>query len=151
MSADSLYKSFQGYLDVRAYVLQSSIQGNEIQVGETFTLRVRVTNRAPAGINNPDIRFLNTRVTIRRTDYARPVDGNVITVNLDDTTLTRGGDAGRVDVPMRAERAIFDGFGTIPGILPEHVATVTVRTDIDQNAFFRIAETVNGVVDIVTN
>jgi hypothetical protein len=34
--------------------------------------------------------------------------------------------------------------------LPEQVARITVNADIDQNAFFRITETTNAVVDIVT-
>lgn len=149
MSADALYQSFLQYLDVKSYALQSSIQGNEINVGETFTLRVRVTNNAPSGTNLPNIRYRNVRVIVRGTEYARPVDGNPTARELGDTVLSRNQDD-HVDFTMRAERAIFDAFGTIPGILPEQVARITVNADIDQNAFFRITETTNAVVDIVT-
>ncbi|NNF99809.1 MAG: hypothetical protein HKM93_10560 [Desulfobacteraceae bacterium] len=151
MSAEALFQSLYNHLDVRAYVLKSSIQGDEIQEGESFTLRVRVTNNAPGGGNHPDIRFRITQVRVRRTEFARPEAGNTITTNLEDDTYLTRNDDGRLDVPMRAVKAIGGPAGTIPGLLPELIARVTVRAEVDQDAFFRVRKTVTAIGDIVTN
>lgn len=150
MSAKALYESFQQCLDVKTYVLSSSIQGNEIQVGETFKVRIKVTNTAPAGTNDPDIRFNNIKVHVRGTEYATPTSGNSVFLDLNDSVLTRGDD-GYVDVEFKAKKAIFDAFGTVPLLLPENVAKIAVGVDIDLSAFFRIRKSVDAFADIVTN
>ena len=129
----------------------TSYPGNELQVGEEFTLRVRVVNTAPSGITNPVITFRNVRVTVSGTQFAVPVSGNTVNVDLDDPTLTRGGDSGIADIRMRATQAIMGIFDTAPFIYPENFATVTVRADVDQNAFFGITEQHTAVVDIKTS
>lgn len=151
MSAKSLFDSFRNYLDVQLSVPSNSYPGNELQVGEQFTLRVRVRNIAPTGIDNPIITFRNVRVTVSGTQFAVPVEGNTVNRDLNDPVLTRGGDDGIAEIRMRATQAILGIFDTAPFFYPENFATVTVRADVDQDAFFRITERHTAVVDIKTS
>jgi hypothetical protein len=152
MSAASLYQSFVSSLDVTVWAV--NIPGAELNVGEEFTLRVRVRNIAPTGNSRPDLAFRNVRVQVaRQLPYAEHVaPGSPASIISDlqgyGSVLTRG-ESGTVDFRMRAKTAILNS--TIPGLIPEKVASVHVFADVDQDRFFRIKKmNIDAIVDIVT-
>ncbi|MFP4088754.1 MAG: hypothetical protein ACLFUB_05920 [Cyclobacteriaceae bacterium] len=148
MSALLLFNNLRNYLNVSLEVPGSSFPGSHLNVGEQFTLRIKVTNTAPTGMLNPTITFRNIRITVTGSVYATPVEGNTIVVNLDDQMLTQGGDSGQASVRMRANSAILGPADVAPLVFPENFATVTVEADIDQNAFFRIKRKETAITDI---
>ena len=135
MSAISTWRDFSDLLRISHSIVRQ--QGNDINVGEEFTMRVTITNVAQgSSLHNkrPNIRFRDLQVRISAGNHARPQAGNTVTLPLDDQLLTPG-DSGRVDVPMLAtgDLSFFsDIFGT------EEIALVTIFADLDQNAYFRI-------------
>lgn len=153
MSAKALYDSFMQYLDVRAYVVAQ--EGSEIQVQENFTLRIKVTNMAPAGQYDPDVRFRNVKVNVQATEYAIPTAGNSVSLDINDSVLTRNGDSGSVDIEMRALKARFGSSDTAPDLFGpffrEMIAKISVRADVDLDAFFRIKKRVDAHEEILTN
>lgn len=135
MSAVSTWRDFSSLLRISHSIIRK--QGNDINIGEEFTMRVKITNVAQGPSwhsRRPNIRFRNLQVRISGGDHARPQAGNTVTLQLNDQLLTAG-DSGRVDVPMVAtgDLSFFpDIFGT------EEIALVTVLADLDQDAYFRI-------------
>lgn len=135
MSAISTWRDFSGLLRISHSI--TSKQGNDINVGEEFTMRVTITNIAQSSSlhsRRPNIRFRNLQVRISAGNHARPQAGNTVILSLDDQLLTAG-DSGRVDVPMLATGDL-SFFPDIVGV--EEIAEVTVLADLDQNAYFRI-------------
>lgn len=135
MSAINTWRDFSNLLRISHSIIRK--QGNDINVGEEFTMRVTITNIAQSSSlhsKRPDIRFRNLQVRISAGEHARPQAGNTVTLQLNDQLLTSG-DSGSVDVTMLAtgDLGFFaDIFGT------EEIAQVTVFADLDQNAYFRI-------------
>jgi len=135
MSAINTWRDFSSLLRIRHSVIRK--QGNDINVGEEFTMRVTITNIAPSSNlhgRRPIIRFRNIRVRISAGNHARPQAGNTVTLPLNDQLLTAG-DSGFVDVPMLAT-GDFSWIEDIFGV--EEVARVTALADLDQDAYFRI-------------
>ncbi|MCM4171108.1 hypothetical protein DHD32_06430 [Arenibacter sp. TNZ] len=135
MSAISTWRDFSSLLRISHSIIRK--QGNDINVGEEFTMRVTITNIAESSSlhsRRPNIRFSDLQVRISAGDHARPQAGNSVTLPLNDQLLTAG-DSGTVDVVMLAtgDLSFFpDIFGT------EEIAEVTVFANLDQNAYFRI-------------
>ena len=135
MSAVNTWRDFSSLLQISHSIIRQ--QGNDINVGEEFTMRVTITNIAQSSsLHNrrPNIRFNEIQVRISAGDHARPQAGNTVTLPLNDQLLTPG-DSGSVDVVMLAtgDLSFFpDIFGT------EEIALVTVFANLDQNAYFRI-------------
>ena len=133
MSADSLYDNIRGYLRLNVRVV--SKVGNDINVGENFTLRFTGSNSAYAAniVNQPRIVFNNTRIYVEGTRYARPADGNAWH-DLPDASLYPG-DASFVDIVFEAREnigGISDWFNT------ERVAKAWIFGDLNQDQFFTI-------------
>lgn len=137
MSAISEWRDFRNFLKITHRVIRK--EGNGINVGENFTLRITVTNTASGSSchnGRPQIQFRNIQVGIGSTRFARPASGSSVNVSLNDQLLTPG-DSGSVDVQMTA---IDDLPGFSDWFEEEHAATVSVHADLDQNAYFRICQ-----------
>ncbi|MEQ6124043.1 hypothetical protein AAON49_07590 [Pseudotenacibaculum sp. MALMAid0570] len=133
MSAESLYDNIQSYLRLASRI--TSREGDNINVGERFTIRFTGSNSAYATnlVGKPNIIFNNTRVYVQGTEFARPVGGNGWH-NLSDTAL-RPGESSFIDVEFEAIDDL-DFWSDIFGV--EHVAKAWILADLDQNEFFKI-------------
>lgn len=133
MSADSLYDNLRSYLRISHRLI--SKQGNDINVGEKFTLRITGSNAAYglASIGKPDIVFRNPRLYVEGTKYATPVGGNGWHVLPDD--LLFPGESASIDLEFTADDDL-SFFADIFGV--ERVARVFIRADLDQNRYFRM-------------
>jgi hypothetical protein len=129
MHPESFYSSLRGYLRVSATVTHKA--GTSINVGEKFTLRVSGTNMASI----PQIVFLNPRVFVTRTQYARPVEDGTVNMALTDTVL-RPGESSSVDITMLAVSEIPDWWEDL--FSREKVAGLTIYASLDQDRFFRV-------------
>jgi len=134
MSADSLYDSLRGYLRVSARVTEK--QGNDINVGERFTVRVTGANNAGAAnlVGYPRIVFRDASVYVQGTEYARPVDGNAWH-NLPDNLLFPG-ESSSVNIEFEALRDIPGFFADL--FSEEKVANIWIKADLDQNRYFEL-------------
>ena len=134
MSADSLYDDIRGFLSLSMRVIDKI--GNDINVGEKFTLRFTGNNQAYAAnlVGRPAIVFLNSRVYVSGTRYARPVAGNGWH-NLPDAALFPG-EASFVDIEMEAISEIGSWWTDLWNA--EHVADAWITADLDQNRFFQV-------------
>jgi len=144
MTIQSLYDDLSEHLDVRAYPLRSSIDGNNINPDETFTLRIQVSNSVT------HVQFTNAQVRVRPTIFARPVDGNEVTLPLNPSTLISHGQPGSVDIPMKATQALPDMPAWPPDantITPEVIAQIDVTADVDFGIRKRSYATYNIVLD----
>lgn len=139
MSAVDLYRSFKGYLRITSRLIR--LTGNDVNVGETFTMRFTVTNQGPnpSPVDNPVVIFNNGRVIVEGTEYAAPTAGTSVNLPLPDTQLFPG-ESSFVDVPMRALRNM-GGFADF--FSAEHVAKVWAVADVDQNEYFKIWQYTN--------
>ena len=75
MAISELHAELRSWLELTTRVVQRT--GNEINVGERFTVRFTVTNRAPRRTSPevPDVAFEELQIGIGRTAYAAPVNG----------------------------------------------------------------------------
>jgi hypothetical protein len=133
MSADSVYDNIRSYLRLSTRVV--SRVGENINVGEVFTVRFTAANEAYAAnlVNEPRIIFLNARIFVEGTQFATPVDAAGFR-SVPDTTLFPG-ESSFVDVQFRA-LATLDWWNDLWGA--EHIAKAWILADLDQNAFFQI-------------
>ena len=133
MSADSLYDNIRGYLRLTSRVV--SKVGNDINVGENFTLRFTGSNSAYSAtkVGQPRIVFDNVRIFVEGTAYAQPVRGSAWH-NLPDTELFPG-EASSVDIEFEALRDLgwWDDIWNA-----EHVAKAWILGGLDQDRFFQI-------------
>ncbi len=134
MSADSLYDNIRGYLRVTARVTDKT--GNDINVGEQFTLRVTGSNTAYAAnlVGKPRIVFDRPRVYVEGTQYTDVVGGNRW-FDLPDPELWPG-EASSVNVDLEATSEIASFWVDL--FVQERIANVWIRADLDQNRFFQI-------------
>lgn len=144
MSADSLYDNIRSYLRLSSRVV--SKVGNDINVGENFTIRFTGSNSAYASniYHQPRIIFNNARVFVRGTRYARPVGGDRWH-NLPDNIM-HPGESSFIDVEFEAIADIggwWDDFWN-----SELVAKTWIFADLDQNQFFTIRNYRNINVEI---
>jgi hypothetical protein len=134
MSADSLYDDIRGFLRLSTRVV--SKVGNNINVGETFTLRFTGSNSAYSAtrVNSPRIVFRRPRIFVEGTDFASPVEGGGGWHELPDNLLFPG-ESSSVDVQFRADRDLgwWDDIWNA-----EHVAKAWILGDLDQDRFFQI-------------
>lgn len=137
MSAIDLYESFQSYLGIK-YRVESKV-GNQINVGENFTIRILVVNTAPTEMDKPRIAFKNIKTMVSKTDYAKPKDSDIVHLNLPLAKLLRPGESSYVDVELTAT-------GNMAG--QEKVAKVSLYADIDQDFFFGIRKNIDVWADI---
>jgi len=133
MSADSLYDNIRSYLRLTSRVV--SKVGNQINIGEKFTLRFTGSNSAYAAnlVGKPRIVFNNPRIYVQGTAYAEPVNGSAWH-NLPDKTLFPG-ESSSVDIEFQAKKELgwwADFFSE------EHVAKAWILGDLDQDRFFKI-------------
>jgi hypothetical protein len=127
------YSSLRSYLRVSATV--TSKVGHAINVGEKFTLRVFGSNIAPAsGSGQPHIIFLNSRVLVMATRYARPIGGDSVISALSETVL-HPGQSSSVDIQMEALAEIPDLSDFFQS---EDVARINIYADLDTKQFFRM-------------
>jgi len=129
MHPEGFYSSMRDYLRVSATVTRKV--GSSINVGEKFTLRVSGTNMASI----PQIVFLNPRIAVTPTEYARPLDGGTVNMALTDTVL-RPGESSSVDIKMQALSEIPDWWEDL--FSRERVAGLTIYASLDQDRFFRV-------------
>jgi hypothetical protein len=133
MSADSLYDNIRSYLRLTSRVV--SKVGNQINVGEKFTLKFTASNAAYAAnlVGKPRIVFDNPRIYVKGTAYAEPVTGTAWH-NLPDTKLFPG-ESTSVNIEFKAKKDLgwWDDIWS-----EEHVAKAWILGDLDQNRFFQI-------------
>jgi hypothetical protein len=133
MSADSLYDNIRSYLRLTSRVV--SKVGNQIHVGETFTLRFTGSNSAYAAnlVGKPRIVFRNPRIFVQGTEFASPTSGTAWH-NLPDTLLFPG-ESSSVAIEFRADSDLgwWDDIWSA-----EHVAKAWILGDLDQDRFFQI-------------
>ena len=133
MSADALYDNIRSYLKLTSRVTDKV--GNQVNVGERFTLRFTGSNSAYSArkVGQPRIVFDNVRIYVEGTDYARPVEGPRWH-NLPDTELFPG-ESSSVNIEFEATKDLgwWDDIWNA-----EHVAKAWILGDLDQNRFFQI-------------
>lgn len=132
MSADEVYDDIRSYLRLSTRVIAKV--GNNINVGEAFTVRFTASNQAyPANmVNEPRIIFLNTRIYVEGTAYAKPnVPG---WRNVPDQTLYPG-ESSFVDIGFTA-LSTLDWWNDLWSA--EQIAKAWILADLDQNQFFQI-------------
>ncbi len=149
MSANSLYDDISGNLKLTVSV--RSQVGSEINVGEKFTLRLTGRNTSPGhnGFRDPFIVFLNPRIFVGGTRFARPVDPVPPSGSIEykmPTTALFPGRSSSVDVEFEAIDD-FDWFDDIWGVEP--VAECTIRADVDYERFFRVTNSITYATEIV--
>jgi hypothetical protein len=134
MTAASLYSNIQSYLKVTARVV--SRRGENINVGEQFTIRVTGSNTAYSAnlVNLPRIVFDNARVYVQGSEYTDVVNGDRW-FQLPDAELFPG-EASSVDVDLVATSEIADWFLDL--FFAERIANIWIRGDLDQDRFFEI-------------
>lgn len=133
MSADSVYDDIRSFLRLSTRVVAKV--GNNINVGERFTVRFTASNQAYAAnlVNQPRIVFNNTRIFVEGTSFAAPVAGNGWH-NVPDQTLFPG-ESSFVDIQFTAI-ATLDWWNDIWSA--ENIARAWILADLDQNLFFQI-------------
>lgn len=134
MSALSLYDNVRSYLRVSARVIVK--RGQDINVGEEFTVRVTVSNTAYSAnlVERPRIVFDRARVFVEASEFTQVIDGNRWFA-LPDQELFPG-EATSVDIQFRATSEISDWFTDF--FFAERIARVWVTAALDQNRFFEI-------------
>lgn len=133
MSAESLYDNLRGFLRVTHRLVEK--QGNDINVGERFTLRITGSNTAYSAnlVGKPDIVFRNPRLFVEGTEFATPVGGTGWHVLPDDLLLP--GEGSSVDLEFTAD----DDLSFFPDIFGvEKVARVFIRADLDIARYFEM-------------
>lgn len=129
-----LYRSFRGHLRLSYRLVERT--GNDVNVGEKFTMRFTVANMAPnpTPTENPIIVFNDAHVIVAATRFATPVAGAQVNIAVRDTRLFPG-ESSFVDIPMEALRDLpfwEDLFSA------EHVANAWAFADVDVQEYFRI-------------
>lgn len=115
-------------------------EGSDVNVGERFVLRFRLSNEANPiqPDKNPVVCFRNLRLQVGRTDYAAPLEGEATVpkrrLEFPAERLWPG-ESTDLLVPMRAEKNM-GGFADL--LSEEEVAIVSVEADLDVDAYFRI-------------
>ncbi|MDY6942154.1 MAG: hypothetical protein SVU69_03990 [Pseudomonadota bacterium] len=138
MDPVKLYQGLRQYLRV-SYDL-SEVEGSEIDVGEDFAVKFRLTNDAPSpiGDSNPIVVFKNPRIVVSATDFATPLaEGEPtapITVAFDKDNL-RPGEFTFAEVKMRA---IANMGGLEDTFRHEQVAKAKIYADLDLELFFQM-------------
>jgi len=129
-----LYRAFKDDLRLTYRLVERT--GNDVNVGETFTMRFTVSNQGPnpGPVNNPVIIFNNARVMVEATAFATPVAGAFVNRPVPDNQLFPG-ESSSVDVEMRALRNIG---GIADWFSAEHVANAWAMADVDLPEYFRI-------------
>lgn len=115
-------------------------EGDEVNVGETFTLQFNLWNDAPdvLGPATPRIVFTHLKLTIRATAFATPLqDGKPVseaTFSFADAALG-GGEHTTVEVTLQAIR----NMGGLEDLLSrEEVAEVLITADLDLAQYFQV-------------
>jgi hypothetical protein len=129
-----LYRSFRDSLRLSYRLV--ALTGNDINVGENFTMRFTVANQGPnpAPVDNPVIMFNNARVLVQATQFATPVAGSFVSLSVPDTQLFPG-ESSFVDIPMRA---LMNIGGIADWFSAEQVAKAWAFADVDLPQYFRI-------------
>jgi hypothetical protein len=115
-------------------------EGEEVNVGETFTLQFTLWNDAPdvLGPATPRIVFTPLQLTIQATAFATPLqDGKPVleaTFSFADATLG-GGEQTTVEVNLQAIRNMH---GLEHLLSREEVAEVLVTADLDLAQYFQV-------------
>jgi len=113
-----------------------SKEGERIDVGDEFEVRLTVANQAPTpSLDTPRVAFRNTRVVVTESAAARPVLAPSLCLDLPEPYLLPG-DSTSVDVAFVARQTIF-GLADLVGGL-DRVIDALVTADLDQDAFFQI-------------
>ena len=137
MDADSLYNNIKSYLRLTTRVVSKT--GRDINVKEKFTIRFTVFNSAYSGNadNKAKIIFLNPKIYVKETYFAKPVNGNSNHA-FPDAKL-QPNESSSIDIEFVALRD-FRYHGWVPGGYVEPVAQVWLKADLDQNKFFEIRD-----------
>ena len=142
MNAKAFYDSIRSYLQLTSQLV--SQVGNQINVGEKFTLRFTGSNSCPAEWigwwKEPDIVFDCPRIMVRGTLFAEPVTGEKWH-NLPSQMLYPG-ESSYVDIEFEAKQSF-----QLPWI-PEMVAKAWIRADLNQDKFFRVWNFTEAYVQI---
>lgn len=145
MSAvEDLYRAFEGYLRLSFRLV--ALTGNDVNVGENFTMRFTVSNQGPdpSPVNNPVVVFDNVRVIVEGTEFATPVAGGQVNLAVPDAHLFPG-ESSSVDVVMRALRNM-GGFADL--FSAERVAQAWAVGDVNLTEYFRIWQTTGVTQEI---
>lgn len=124
-------------LDVTAEIIVK--QGQDINIGEKFTVRFRVSHRyfdPRTGWYSGDVSFRDCRLLLEETAYAKPLAGSKVEMPLGD--LTYVGQALQKEVEFMAVGKIPNSviFGR-PADLPEQYVKVRVESAFHIVGFFR--------------
>jgi hypothetical protein len=113
-----------------------SKEGERIDVGDEFRVRLTVVNEAPApGLGTPRVAFRNTRVVVTESQAARPVLAPSLWLDLPEPYLVPG-ESSAVEVAFVARRTICSLTDFVGGL--DDVVEAFVTADLDQDAFFQV-------------
>lgn len=138
MDLVSFHQSLRSLLRLTSNL--SRKEGDEVNVGETFTLQFNLWNDAPdvLGPVTPRIIFTHLKLTIRATAFATPLqDGKPVpeaTFSFADATLS-GGEQTMVEVTLLATSNMR---GLEHLLAREEVAEVLVTADLDLAQYFQV-------------
>lgn len=126
-AVQDLYNDINSYLRLTARVALKT--GNDINVGENFTLTFTGSNLGP-----PNIVFRNVRIHVRGAMFATPVSGSILDAYLPNRDVFPG-QSSSLDVVFRADsKWNWDLFSN----RPEDVAIAWIDGDVDPGKFFHV-------------
>jgi len=113
-----------------------SKDGERIDVGDEFRVRLTVANAAPTPrLGTPRVAFRNARVVVTESQAARPVLAPSLWLDLPEPYLVPG-ESSAVEVAFVARRTICGLTDFVGGL--DEVVEAFVTADLDQDAFFQI-------------
>ena len=126
-------------LRLTASVIQT--QGNDLDVGEHFTVRFTLFNdfRGSNGETPGHAHFRNLSLKLSRTTYARPVAGDEVTLNLTDHLGFGSGISRDVEFEALAKIPLVRLMGHLWDI-PEPYVKARAEADFDILRFFHIVQ-----------
>lgn len=128
------WRDLASYLKLTARVVEKV--GQDINVGEKFTLEFTLRNEAPySGTNVPLIRFKKPQLSVLATSYARPDAGLSVNIDLPVAVLAPQ-QSTAVKVMMKATADISGWWDDLWN--QEKIATARVQTTLDAEAFFAV-------------
>ena len=128
MDLENFLKRARGHLEV-TWLLIIPTEGQRIDVGEEFDIRLAIRNTFEAGVGLPSFRDVD--LTVKGTRYAAPIEDAVIRV----ADRLAPGEGCQHVLRLRALEADPGEGGSAP---PEPVADVTVRAGLEIDALLEV-------------